>query len=151
MSDFEQQVQSDHSQWVDAELRLLGGLNTRLFKLLKAIQRTGSINQAAKAIGMTYKGGWEMIERANNLAPKVLVSTAVGGSQGGGTRLTATGSAMLALFTDIQQEHQQFLMQLNQRLNDNQDITFLLKRFTMKASARNQLFGKVVAVSIGTV
>lgn len=139
------------TQWLDAELRLLGGLNARLFKLLEAIERTGSINKAAKEIGMTYKGGWEMIERANNLAPKALVATAIGGSHGGGTRLTATGSAMLALFNQLQQEHQQFLAQLNQRLNGNQDIVFLLKRLTMKASARNQLFGKVSAISTGAV
>lgn len=151
MSDFDPLVNTNRPQWVDAELRLLGGLNARLFKLLEAVQRTGSINQAAKEIGMTYKGAWEMIERANNLAPKVLVSTAVGGSQGGGTRLTATGSAFLALFTQIQQEHKQFLEQLNQRLTNNQDIAYLLERLTMKASARNQLFGKIVSVSTGAV
>lgn len=151
MSTVESSSNLNSPQWVDAELRLLGGLNVRLFKLLQAIQRTGSINQAAKEIGMTYKGGWEMIERANNLAPKALVTTVVGGSRGGGTCLTATGSAMLTLFTQLQQEHQQFLAQLNQRLNDNRDITFLLKRFTMKVSARNQLFGKVVAISTGAV
>ncbi|MCX7086916.1 MAG: LysR family transcriptional regulator, partial [Methylococcales bacterium] len=112
MSNIESPSNPNKTQWVDAELRLLGGLNVRLFKLLEAIQRTGSINRAAKEIGMTYKGGWEMIERASNLAPKVLVLTTVGGSQGGGTRLTATGSALLALFTQLQQEHQLFLMQL---------------------------------------
>lgn len=151
MSTVDSSTNVNITQWVDAELRLLGGLNVRLFKLLEAIQRTGSINQAAKDIGMTYKGGWEMIERANNLAPKMLVTTVVGGSRGGGTCLTATGSALLALYTQLQQEHQQFLAQLNQRLNDNQDITFLLKRFTMKTSARNQLFGKIVAISASTV
>ncbi|SJM94347.1 Molybdenum transport protein ModE [Crenothrix polyspora] len=151
MSDFEQPVNVNLPPWVDAELRLLGGLNERLFKLLAAIQKTGSINQAAKEIGMTYKGGWEMIERANNLAPKVLVSTAVGGSQGGGTRLTPAGLSFLELFTRIQQEHRQFLEQLNQRLTSSQDVVFLLKRLIMKASARNQLFGKVVSVFAGTV
>ncbi|MEQ1635250.1 MAG: TOBE domain-containing protein [Methylococcales bacterium] len=151
MSDFELPNNPNNRQWVDAELRLLGGLNMRLFKLLEAIQRTGSINQAAKEIGITYKGGWEMIERANNFAPKVLVTTAVGGSKGGGTRLTATGSAFLELFMQLQREHKQFLGQLNQRLSNNQDIVFLLKRLTMKVSARNQLFGQVVSATAGTV
>jgi molybdate transport system regulatory protein len=151
MSNVEQPENPSAPQWVDAELRLLGGLNARLFKLLDAIQRTGSINQAARDIGMTYKGAWEMIERANNLAPKVLVSTAVGGSQGGGTQLTTTGSAFLTLFRQIQQEHKQFLEQLNQRLINNQDVACLLKRLTIKASARNQLFGKVVSITAGTM
>lgn len=151
MSNFEPSVNPNTPQWVNADLRFLGGLNERLFKLLEAIQRTGSINQASRDIGMTYKGGWEMIERANNLAPKILVTTAIGGSQGGGARLTPAGIAFLELFTQIQHEHKQFLGQLNQRLAASHDVVFLLKRLIMKASARNQLFGKVVSVSTGTI
>jgi molybdate transport system regulatory protein len=150
MSDYQQPLNPDKPRWVSAELRLLGGLNERFFKLLEAIQRTGSINQAAKAVGMTYKGAWEMVERANNLAPKVLVTTSIGGSQGGGTRLTSAGNAFLDLYSQLQQEHRQFLEQLNHRLTRNEDMVFLLKGLIMKASARNQLFGKVLDVSTGT-
>jgi molybdate transport system regulatory protein len=136
---------------VTADLHLMGGLNERLFKLLAAIERTGSINQAAKEVGLTYKGAWEMIERANNLSPKMLVSTVTGGYHGGGTQLTPTGKAFLQLFIDIRQEHQQFLQQVNQRFAADQDVLFLLQRLIMKASARNQFFGKVTAISTGTI
>ncbi|MCF7986453.1 MAG: TOBE domain-containing protein [Methylovulum sp.] len=133
------------------EIRLLGGLGERLFKLLAAIQTSGSINKAAKEVGLTYKGAWEMIERANNLSPKLLVSTAVGGHVGGGTRLTPTGKAILELFLHIQEEHMQFLEQINQRLASNQDVLFLLKRLFVRASARNQFFGKVTHVVMDSV
>jgi len=127
---------------LEGEIRLLSGLGERLFTLLAAIQTSGSINKAAKEVGLTYKGAWEMIERANNLSPKLLVSTAVGGHTGGGTRLTPTGKAMLELFLPIQKEHLQFLEQINQRLLNNQEVIFLLKRLFIKASARNQFLAK---------
>lgn len=144
-------AQTEPTPLVSADLRLIGGLNERLFKLLAAVEQTGSINQAAKAVGLTYKGAWEMIERANNLSPKTLVSTAVGGAQGGGTQLTAAGRAFLQLYTGIQQEHRQFINQINQRLEADPDILFLLKRLIMKASARNQFFGKISAIANGVV
>ncbi|MGZ8157349.1 MAG: TOBE domain-containing protein [Methylobacter sp.] len=92
-----------------------------------------------------------MIERANNLSPKILVSTAIGGRAGGGTRLTPAGKSILQLFIQIKEEHAQFLEQINQRLASNQDIVFLFKGLIMKASARNQFFGKVTNVAIGAV
>ncbi|GAB6141230.1 TOBE domain-containing protein [Methylosoma difficile] len=137
--------------FVQGELKLIGGLNEKLFRLLAAVEQTGSINQAAKTVGLTYKGAWEMIERANNLSPKLLVATAIGGKQGGGTRLTPAGKAFLSVFTEIQEAHGQFLMQLNQRLASSQDIIFLLKRLIMKASARNQFSGKVTELKLGAV
>ncbi|POZ50142.1 TOBE domain-containing protein [Methylovulum psychrotolerans] len=136
---------------VSGQIHLLSSLGERLFGLLSAIGQTGSINQAARAVGLTYKGAWEMIERANNLSPNILVTTAIGGKQGGGTQLTLAGKAFLAVFQQLQSEHAIFLQQLNQRLNTHQDIVFLLKRLIMKASARNQFFGKVTDVAVGAV
>ena len=136
---------------VEGDIRLIGGLGERLFRLLAEIDGTGSINQAAKNVGLTYKGAWEMIERANNLSPKTLVSSAIGGRTGGGTRLTPAGKNFLQLFIQIQEEHGRFLEQINQRLVGNQEILFLFKRLIMKASARNQFFGKVADVAIGAV
>lgn len=136
---------------VGGNIHLLGNLNERLFNLLMAIEQTGSINQAARAVGLTYKGAWEMIERANNLSPNILVATAIGGKQGGGTRLTVTGKVFLNLFQQIKTEHDAFLQQINQRLSSHEDIVFLLKRLIMKASARNQFFGKVTAIAMGAV
>jgi molybdate transport system regulatory protein len=136
-------------QLIEGELRLIGGLNERLFRLLEAIDRIGSINRAARAVGLSYKGAWEMVERANNLSPQILVSTAIGGRQGGGTRLTPAGKDLLKLFNALQEEHRRFLESLNQRLADDSKLIPLLRRFTMQASARNQLFGKITGVRVG--
>lgn len=136
---------------VEAELRLVGGLNEKLFRLLAAIEASGSINQAAKAVGLSYKGAWEMVERANNLSPRVLVSTAVGGRHGGGTALTQAGRSLLALYQRLQEQHRQFLQQLNSDLAVNPEFLFLARRMLMKASARNQFSGTVEDVIPGAV
>lgn len=136
---------------VQGELTLIGGLNERLFRLLAAIAATGSITKAAREVGMSYKGAWELIERANNLSPELLVDSATGGRAGGGTQLTTAGQELLNLFIRLQEEHRAFLERLNRELAANPNLQFLHKRFNMKASARNQLFGSVKEVVPGTV
>ena len=137
--------------WVEGELRLVGTLDSRMIDLLRSIDQSGSINKAAKQIGLSYKGAWQMIERANNLAPKVLITTTTGGSKGGGTCLTAAGQSLLRLFTRLEQQHAEFLQQLNQSLAEDPDMQMLLKRLVIKTSATNQLFGIITALQKGAV
>jgi molybdate transport system regulatory protein len=139
------------ANWVDGELRLAGALDSRMIELLRAIEQSGSINQATKQVGLSYKGAWQMIERANNLAPKVLITTTTGGNKGGGTRLTAAGLSLLKLFTRLELQHRQFLQQLNQDLADDPDMLMLLKRLVIKTSATNQLFGIITSIQTGAV
>jgi molybdate transport system regulatory protein len=153
MTDDSLQQDSDFDcyAWVTGDLRLAGILDARMLSLLKAIQDTGSINQAAKLAGLSYKGAWQIIERANNTAPKVLITTATGGSKGGGTQLTAAGQALLELFTSLQRQHQAFLAELNRKLSDDPDSMLLLKPLAVKTSATNQLFGIVIEIIPGAV
>lgn len=137
--------------WVQGELRLAGLLDSRMISLLRAIDESGSINQAAKLMDLSYKGAWQMIERANNMAPKILISTATGGSKGGGTRLTKAGKALLNLFTDLDERHQAFLQALNRDLAADPDMLLLLRPLAIKTSATNQLFGHVTALRLGAV
>ena len=137
--------------WVEGELCLVGALDSRMIGLLRAIDKSGSINQAAKQVGLSYKGAWQMIGRANNLAPKALISTATGGSSGGGTCLTIAGRSLLLLFTRLEQQHRQFLQELNQNLAEDPDMQILLKRLAIKTSATNQFFGTITAIQSGIV
>lgn len=139
------------SQLIEADLRLGGMLDSRMIGLLRAIDQSGSINQAAKQVGLSYKGAWQIIERANNDSPKMLINTMTGGSKGGGTRLTETGRAFLDLFDRLQHQHQQFLAQLNQHLLNDPNIILLLQRLVVKTSARNQLFGSIIDIQMGAV
>ena len=137
--------------WVEGELRLVGALDSRMIGLLRAINQSGSINQAAKQMGLSYKGAWQIIERANNGSPKTLVSTAIGGNKGGGTSLTGAGRSLLELFTSLEKQHRQFLEKINRSLAEDFDAVLLLQRLVVKTSASNQIFGSVIAIQEGAV
>lgn len=118
--------------------------------LLRAIDTTGSISQAAKAVGISYKFAWDSIDAMNGASGNPLVARSAGGKGGGGTQLTEAGHALIAAYQRYQQEHQAFL----QRLGDDAGVSSLLdfmERLRMKTSARNQLFGSVVAIHHGEV
>lgn len=136
---------------VDGDIMLGGYLNSRLFELLAAVDRIGSINRAAGEVGMSYKGAWELIERANGLSPRPLIETATGGRAGGGTCLSVTGKALLTLFIRVRDEHQAFLETLNESLGHDPVVLQWLRRLFMKASARNQWTGQVVEIREGAV
>jgi molybdate transport system regulatory protein len=120
-------------------------------ELLAAIGQTGSISQAAKALGISYKGAWDAIDAMNNLAGEALVERVAGGKGGGGTRLTARGAQLVRNFRALEQLHQQFVEQLNGQAGDlSADLT-LISRLNMKTSARNQFFGTVSRVQPGAV
>jgi molybdate transport system regulatory protein len=78
-------------------------------ELLGHIQQTGSINQAAKAMRMSYKRAWEMVQSMNKLADVPLVMTQTGGEKGGGAVVTPAGEVYLAKYQALQLRFQQFL------------------------------------------
>ncbi len=133
-------------RWIEGELRLAGLLDNRMIELLKAIEQNGSINQAAKQVGLSYKGAWQMLERASNGAPQPLLTTAIGGSKGGGTALTPAGQALLALFARLERRHQEFIAELNRSLAEDPATVLLLQRLAVRTSTRNQLFGRVIRI-----
>jgi molybdate transport system regulatory protein len=59
--------------------------------LLEAVDDAGSISGAARAMGMSYRRAWTLIEAMNGDFKKPLVETSAGGSGGGGAQVTATG------------------------------------------------------------
>ncbi len=119
--------------------------------LLEAIAVTGSISQAAKTVGLSYKGAWDAVETMNNLADHPLVETSTGGHRGGGTRLTASGEQLVRSYRAADEEHARFVASLNRRLLDHDGDLSLLGRLTMRTSARNQLWGRVVRLATGAV
>ena len=70
--------------------------------LLEKVAAFGSISAAARAMNMSYKHAWDLIEEMNNLFGKPLVSTQTGGKDGGGARLTPIGLAVVTRFRAIE-------------------------------------------------
>jgi molybdate transport system regulatory protein len=119
--------------------------------LLQAIHDTGSISAAAKSIGISYKTAWERLERLNNLSASPLVLRSSGGSKGGGTRLTEYGLQIIKGFTELQQQHQQFIQNLNKHLASMYDISGFVKHSALQVSARNQFLGTIHSLQTGAV
>lgn len=119
--------------------------------LLAAIAACGSISQAAKSLGISYKAAWDAVDAMNNLAGSALVERNTGGKGGGGTRLTARGERLVHTFRRIEAEHRRFLETLGEHIDDFADTYQIVQRLNMKTSARNQLYGRVAAIRVGAV
>lgn len=63
--------------------------------ILRRVGQAGSISEAARAAGVSYKAAWQALETLANLAGTALVEKAVGGSGGGGATLTPAGQRVL--------------------------------------------------------
>ncbi|MBL8907699.1 MAG: LysR family transcriptional regulator [Rhizobiales bacterium] len=79
-----------------------GRLGPGKVNLLEHVAASGSISAAARAMNMSYKHAWDLIEELNELFGKPLVSTQTGGKDGGGARLTEMGQAVVARFRAIE-------------------------------------------------
>ena len=139
---------------VDTEFGTFLG-DTRI-RLLEAIDQHGSISQAAKAVPISYKAAWDAVDAMNNLADQPLVVRSTGGKNGGGTQLTEHGRKTIALYRALEAEYQAALERLQASMNDGEASDFkqfskLLKRMSMKTSARNQFAGHIVGLREGHV
>ena len=63
--------------------------------LLEAIAEAGSITAAARQLGMSYRRAWTLVDEMNKALSSPVVTTAAGGSHGGGTALSPTGEALV--------------------------------------------------------
>lgn len=76
-------------------------------ELLDHIAATGSISAAGRAMGMSYKRAWSLVEDMNAAYIAPLVRSARGGSGGGGASLTETGEAVLSHYRKLESLHSQ--------------------------------------------
>jgi molybdate transport system regulatory protein len=85
-------------------LDLGGGLRIGPGKvvLLEEIGRSGSISGAGRALKMSYRRAWELVEDLNRGMGTAVVEAVAGGAGGGGARLTATGEAIIAHYRRIE-------------------------------------------------
>ena len=70
--------------------------------LLEQITIHGSLSEAARRLGFSYRRAWMLLDAMNRRWHAPLVSTAVGGRRGGGARVTELGSAVLRGYRDLQ-------------------------------------------------
>jgi molybdate transport system regulatory protein len=73
-------------------------------RLLEAIKKTGSISQAGRALGMSYRRAWLLVDDMNRCFREPVVTAQPGGSQGGGAALTAFGEKVVLKYRTIESE-----------------------------------------------
>jgi molybdate transport system regulatory protein len=70
--------------------------------LLEAIANTGSITAAARALGMSYRRAWLLVDTMNRCFKEPVVEAEAGGKRGGGTRLTSSGARAVRHYRRIE-------------------------------------------------
>ena len=71
-------------------------------ELLEAIDGTGSITAAAKALGMSYRRAWLLVDTMNRCFKSPVVEAESGGRRGGGTALTPVGADVVHRYRRIE-------------------------------------------------
>jgi molybdate transport system regulatory protein len=91
---------------VELRLRLLLGPHIAIgpgkADLLQAIAETGSMAAAGRALGMSYRRTWALVDTMNRCFREPLVDTATGGRGGGGAALTPLGHDVLRRFRKME-------------------------------------------------
>ena len=73
-------------------------------RLLEAIRKTGSISQAGRELGMSYRRAWLLIDDMNHCFREPVVTAQPGGTRGGGAMLTAFGRKLVRTYRAIETE-----------------------------------------------
>jgi len=119
--------------------------------LLESIDATGSLTQAAKTCGISYRSAWQTVERLQNRSAVPLVERSAGGAHGGGSQLTEGGRMLVAMYRQAEAEHQRFMALLGESMAEYEKQAQFMRRWFMKTSIRNELYGTVQDISKGAV
>ncbi|WP_279419968.1 TOBE domain-containing protein [Thiomicrorhabdus sp. ZW0627] len=134
---------------------LMGSKQTRSGQrrllLLSKVASLGSLSAAAKACGMSYKGAWQAIEAMNLAAGEELVRAQKGGSGGGGMVLTEAGEALVSAYLLFNEQMQHWMRELESLSPGVLSQLEIMRKISMKTSARNLFHGSVTSITKGAV
>jgi molybdate transport system regulatory protein len=72
--------------------------------LLENIQKFGSISAAGRAMDMSYKRAWDLVDEINRMCRQPAVERQTGGKNGGGAALTPFGLSLVARYRKIERD-----------------------------------------------
>lgn len=114
--------------------------------ILRRVADVGSISEAARGAGVSYKAAWQAIETLSNLAGGPLVEKVVGGRSGGGTRITPRGEDVLRLNEALVRARRRVLEEFGR--NGAEGLSAAGGQFLI--SMRNQLPATIHTLKIGS-
>ena len=91
--------------------------------LLALIDSTGSISAAGKAMGMSYKRAWGLVQALNEGFGRPLVDSSRGGASQGGAQLTEAGRLVLERYRAMQDKTRQAIAEDVMALRQHFDIS----------------------------
>jgi molybdate transport system regulatory protein len=71
-------------------------------RLLELIDETGSISAAGRAMKMSYRRAWTLVDDRNRISREPLVEARPGGAHGGGAHLTVAGVDIVHRYRQIE-------------------------------------------------
>ena len=101
--------------WFEKDEELIFGEGR--YKLLKAVDRTGSITKAAESLDMSYKRAWSYISVIEKRLNIKFIEKQRGGVGGGKSFLTEEGKLFL-------KKYEQFRQGLNQYIDEKFETVF---------------------------
>jgi molybdate transport system regulatory protein len=99
-------------------------------RLVAAIDATGSISGAARAMGMSYRRAWQLVDALNESFSQPVVLTATGGKRGGGASVTPFGRQLIRRYREMESKASAAIVK------DLRLFTQLLKRQAVARGAR---------------
>jgi molybdate transport system regulatory protein len=73
-------------------------------QLLEQIRESGSISAAGRAMDMSYKRAWDLVDEINRICRQPAVDRQTGGKNGGGAALTPFGESLVARYRKIERD-----------------------------------------------
>ena len=89
---------------VRIDLAPKGRIGPGKIQLLENIRECGSISAAGRAMEMSYKRAWDLVDEINRICRQAAVEPQTGGKNGGGAVLTPFGHALVARYRKIEKE-----------------------------------------------
>jgi molybdate transport repressor ModE-like protein len=80
--------------WLEASGE--GGFGPGHLELLELVERQGTLREAARQTGISYRHAWDMLAAAERVLGVALVQRQAGGPSGGSTHLTEAGLDLVA-------------------------------------------------------
>ena len=81
-----------------------GRIGPGKIRLLENIQQFGSISAAGRAMDMSYKRAWDLVDEINRICNQAAVERQTGGKNGGGAALTPFGLSLVARYRKIERD-----------------------------------------------
>ncbi len=87
--------------WIETDGQLV--MSDYRVRLLELVAETGSLAEAASALGLSYRRAWGKVKELEANLGRSLVQSEVGGAGGGRTALTPDAEALVAAYRRFQE------------------------------------------------